>query len=351
MYHTVSGSGDIVGYVDKNVFTVTLPTTSDVNFALDPQELMKAVDTTGAFTVDGTAANVGYGAKVLFANADTAGTGYATQSKDIPVVNKSTFDVDVTVNAKVTGLNGDGYDIKLVDPNAEGYTNMGTDTAIALLLTTADNTIKGDGTGEGSDSTDATNTKYLKSGDEGVTIKKTVLAINNPDTVYKVTEPTTGNYQYALDSTSAAAATFNEAVFYLSGQVNTDAKADWSKFNDAQTKNLKVDITYTVDKHVDGPQVTLTAGGLVTITNLTSAQNFTGYSDYTFKNIDTSVDTVADPTNATWNGTNWTAENGGSGTMQLGAAWNVWNGAQVKVTVKLTGGTTIESNTVTLAVQ
>lgn len=244
-------SGNIAGdgtleYVDKNVFTVTLPTTSDVDFTLDPSELIKL--TQPSATLDATAfssVSDGYGADILFKDA----TNYITKSKDITVVNKSTFDVDVSVGVKVTGLTdateeADGtYDIKLVDPTEENFT-AGTDTWIAVAVTATPGTIKGTTETEGSAGT----AKYVTDATNGLNVKEKVTAIADSTAAYEVTG-TTGNYEYKIKS-EVSGVTFNEVQFNLSGKVNQ--AADWSKYDKASTKALKVEVTYSVAKHVEG---------------------------------------------------------------------------------------------------
>lgn len=237
---TIGGSGSIEGYVEKDMFVFTAPTTSDVNFKIDPQELLRK--TAQADTLDGSALAEGYGSNVMFST--TTANAWATSSQDITVVNKGQFDIDVTVNAKVTGLTKegtDGYDIQMVDDSIASY---GEETAISMKITPSTSTL--------TDTTEATKTpvtsdiKYLDASEKGVTVKQKVAAAS--DNAFKIEkDATSGNYKYVfVDDLSTIA--FNEVVFNLSGTVNTDA--NWKNFNNDATKDLKVELTYTVEQHL-----------------------------------------------------------------------------------------------------
>ena len=237
---TIGGTGSIEGYVEKDMFVFTAPTTSDVNFKIDPQELLRK--TNQSDTLDGSALAEGYGANVMFSTATA--NEWATESQNITVVNKGQFDIDVTVNAKVTGLTkdgDDGYDIKMAEGNASSY---GDETAISLQITPSTSTL--------TDTTEATKTpvtsdvKYLDATEAGVTVKQKVEAA--PDDAFEIIKEASGTYKYAFvsDLTSIA---FNEVIFNLSGTVNTDA--NWKNFNNDAGKDLKVELTYTVEEHLD----------------------------------------------------------------------------------------------------
>lgn len=247
---TIGGSGSIEGYVEKDMFVFTAPTTSDVNFKIDPQELLRKTAQTD--TLDGSALAEGYGSNVMFST--TTANAWATSSQDITVVNKGQFDIDVTVNAKVTGLTKegtDGYDIQMVDDSIASY---GEETAISMKITPSTSTL--------TDTTEATKTpvtsdiKYLDASEKGVTVKQKVAAAS--DNAFKIEkDATSGNYKYVfVDDLSTIA--FNEVVFNLSGTVNTDA--NWKNFNNDATKDLKVELTYTVEEHLDVETVTNIVG-------------------------------------------------------------------------------------------
>lgn len=227
---TISGDGTLEGYVDKDVFTVTLPTTTDVDFKLDPQELMKAASV--AATLDDASLSAGYGSTALF----TVSTNkYASKSNDITVVNKSTFPVAVTINATLSGLsasaNGYAYDIAVTD---EASLTDNTNTAIAMKITETDSSLSAN--------------DYAFAADGTVEITSTVDPIANIEDAYKVTVSANGTYLYGLKSAGEladASVSFNSVTYNLSGKVNTEA--DWSDFNELDG-SLAVEITYSIDK-------------------------------------------------------------------------------------------------------
>lgn len=242
---TIDGTGSIEGYVEKDLLVFTAPTTSDVNFKIDPQELLRK--TSAADTLDGSALAEGYGSSVMF-STPTA-NAWATSSQDITVVNKGQFDIDVTVNAKVTGLTKDGtdgYDIKMAD---DSVSDFGDETTISMKITPSTSTL--------TDTTEATKTpvtsdvKYLDASEKGVTVKQKVAAAS--DNAFKIEKDASGKYKYVfVDDLSTIA--FNEVVFNLSGTVNTDA--NWKNFNNDAAKDLKVELTYKVEEHLDVETVT-----------------------------------------------------------------------------------------------
>ncbi len=244
----VTGEGDLEGYVDKNVFTVTLPTVTTVQFVLDPQELILAtLPESSAPELDGAAFATGYADKILFKD----GTNYKTKSSDITVVNKSTFDVDVTIGAKITGLTktGDGgYDVKVVASDAD----FGSDTAISMALTPSTNTLTG--TTEGTPT--AGTPVALDGTDAGITTVSKVAVSTDVDNAYEVTKSGDA-YSYSMKADVSGVA-FNEVTFNLSGKLNKTA--DWTNFNKDTTAKLSVGITYSVAKHVDNAAPTFTAG-------------------------------------------------------------------------------------------
>ncbi len=282
---SISGTGTIEGYIDKDVFTVTLPTVTATNFSIDPQELKMAVAPAASkYQLDGADATAGYGKKVIFNYTPEGGSTAAdyTKSASIKVVNKSTFDVDVKVDAAVTGLKTDDYDIALVeDVTADTVTGP----AISLVLTDSTATLTG--------TTEASLTKVSDkklTGTDSFTYK--VAKSANVDNAYEV-KNASGVYSYSIKS-DVSAIPFNELVLNVSGAVKDDA--DWTDFNAATTKSLKLDVTYSVTKHVDNAAPVFTASttevgvinyttgagndGLATITSIkmTNAKgSFDGY--------------------------------------------------------------------------
>lgn len=238
---TVTVSGGLEGYASTDKFVVTLPTTDEIKLKLDPQELLLA--TQSSAKVDENAMATGYGKKVLFASGDD----YVTTSPDIAVVNKSTYAVDVSVNATLSGLKdtSKGYDIKVKDSSVEDF-DFGTDTAIAMTLTPSTATSTN---GKLSSKTAVSaDVKQLTDATAGVTVTETLEPISTLSDAYAFSKGDSG-YSYALKSDVSAVA-FNAVSFNLSGSVNISTKADWTKFNE-NSGAITLKLTYSVKKHTD----------------------------------------------------------------------------------------------------
>ena len=262
---SVDGTGTIEGYTETDVFTVTLPTTKKVNFKIDPQELLKAVSSSD--TLDGTAfsaATAGYGKTVLFQD-ETSATKFTTKSADISVVNKSTFDVDVDVTAKVTGLTK-GYSIALMDKDAEDFA-FGTATALTLSLTPTNYVLTDT---VSSDDTAGTATA-LTNAESGVSTKVTIQKSDKVTDAYEFVSES-GSYKYKLKA-DVSTIPFKAVKFNLAGTVNTDA--DWTNFSKDTSSALKVDLTYSVSKHVEVTTPVFTAGTTKGTINYTSGSGDT----------------------------------------------------------------------------
>lgn len=331
---SVEGNGSIEGYADTDVFTVTLPTTSTINFKIDPQELLKATNSSDTIdTVAFGSADTGYGKKVLFQGDPT--TAYTSTSADIAVVNKSTFDVDVNINAKVTGLTKEddskGYSIALTDSDD----NFGSDTAMTLALTPTTYTLT-DTTASNQQAGSAT---YLTDAEEGVTLTTTVAKSDNVKDAYTF-DKSSGSYKYQLQA-DVSSIPFKAVKFNLAGTVNTTA--NWKNFSEDSSKALKVALTYSVTKHVDGPQVTIDNAGKITMSNLTSTANFA--SSIVLKGSTHTADLTVPSEEPTYDAANWNETNGGTLIAQLPAGYlSYYTGETVTVTILLSDGSTITSN-------
>ena len=102
-------------------------------------------------------------------------------------------------------------------------------------------------------------------------------------------------------------------------------------------KAPKVDLIWSVkDFTVTGPQISLNAQGLITVTNLTADKN---YESITVTVAGEEFNIAAADT--TWFADNWSAETGGEFTVQMGSGWFAHiaaNGQKAKVKLNYTGG-------------
>lgn len=315
---SVSGDGTLEGFVDKEVFTVTLPTTSTIDFKLDPQELLLATKSTAK--LDGSALAAGYGSKILFVDGDN----FTSKSADITVVNKSTFDVDVTIGAKLTGLSTDNYNIDVLDASADDF-DFGDSTAITMAITPSTNKLTGTTPGTAVAGT----ATALTSAENGITLTETVAVSDDVDKAYEVTG-TTGSYSYGLKADTSAVA-FNTVTFNLSGTVNT--AADWTNFSKATNAALGVEITYSVSKHSDSPVFTTgDAVGTIAYT--------TGSGDSALASI-TSIKLYRASTGASYDGynkagTSWAAANDDGSTITFASAFMSYYSSQETAVATIT---------------
>ncbi len=135
-----SGSGDYEGYVEEvSAFTVEVPTdastTAGFDFFVDPNNLLS--QTQYARITNATAADFEANTQLFFtrtpnASATPAIVKYGKDSDSITFTNKSSYDVDVEIQATVTGADGITLGA-IADDTTEPTLNLaivsGTDTA------------------------------------------------------------------------------------------------------------------------------------------------------------------------------------------------------------------------------
>lgn len=201
-----TGEGEVEFVYNVNVFQVVLPTVSEndttYDFRLDPMGAIAATN--------GGALDAGFTAATMyFANVDENNVvvSYSDTSDAKTIINKSSFDVTVTVEATLDTeeLGGavlvDGYDDAKFGDEAER-----AEIALGVVYTVGEDT----------------ETVYLIDGDATVTMD--IEAIEN---AYVVTyDDETGKYSYNLNS-SLAPEDFNSMDIQLTGLCNDhDAWSD-----------------------------------------------------------------------------------------------------------------------------
>lgn len=232
---SVTGSGELEGTVSTDVWNVTLPTVVDgdttYNFILDPEGLIAetaAAKYSGATFSGNTGmffANVS-GGDVSGGDVSGGNVSYSETSDAKTIINKSSYDVDVTVTATVTTAVSSGNAITI---NEDSTFANDTTASVYLALT------------------DGTNTGVVKKATNVATITSTIGAA--PEGAYEYAYAD-GEYTYKLiDDLSGI--TFEEYSFNLTGACNK--AADWADFEDADPQ---VEIVYSVDKHATAPVAT-----------------------------------------------------------------------------------------------
>lgn len=220
----VTGSGQLEGYVDKNVFRVVLPTidADHASFVVDPQGLLKIADST-KYTQEAGA--------VYFENAPTTEGGTATysdKSDKIEFVNKSSYDVRVGLDINLTAT---GVDV-VKDADLAAATNP----SISLQLIKA---------GDTPTAVDIDSTSFKSADAEAKAVPEVSDTVT---TGYKVTASETqpagstvaqspSGYYYTYALTDDYTATDDQKVAYqLKGKCNT--VAGWSGVNQAITTKI-----------------------------------------------------------------------------------------------------------------
>lgn len=279
---TVTGSGELEGTVDTDVWNVVLPTEvagdTTYNFILDPEGLITA---TNAAHYQGKTFEAN--ASLFFNNAAADKvTDYSSTSDAKQIVNKSSYAVDVTVTATVTP--GEGISI---NPDS----TFANDTTPSIYLAVVDSEAQTEAIG-------STGTTVVSATMDGA-------ADGSYEIVYA-----DGAYKCQLKADVEDSA-FDTYSFQLTGACNTAAK--WSGLEQAAPA---VNVVYSVDKHADNaaPGMTNTtydgtgalvvpyslgagADGASALTDVAFSYNGTNYSKNGVWNSDTSMSqyiTIAD---------------------------------------------------------
>ena len=240
---STTGSSQIEGIINKDIFSVVLPTIADgdttFDFIIDPQGLIAA--TSNAAYANATFSDAD---KALFFKNDT--DKYSSTSNSLTAVNKGTGVVDVTLSATADALKDDtaGYSIQLAD--SASFASSNTTTSLYLALAS------------GSDTVALT--------EDGASISTSLEAA--PADAYEV-KYENGAYSYGLtDAAQAADYTgFDSLDFNLTGACNTNA--DWTAAKDATPT---VEVIWALKKHYDDINITKLASSSAPITVTTGGE-------------------------------------------------------------------------------
>lgn len=314
---SAGGSGNLEYIAKKDVFDLVFPTIQEdattFDYILDPDGLIastKGEKYSGKTFEDGKTVYFLRSSQVDATVGGAAGKAdYTDSSDEIKVVNKSTQDIELVVNAKVEAV--DGITMK-------ADTTFGaTDPELYLAV-------------KGTDGTNAAETTPITT--TGVEIKKTIAVDPN---AYEVKwNSTDKQYEKKLkDDTKVDTYTgFKTYTFQLTGACNQ--VAGWAALKD---KAPKVDLVWSVkDFTVTGPQISLNAQGLVSVTGLTAEQNYESVKIMVGDKEWDMNDEVA-----TWNTDNWSSADGGNFTIQMSDRWIDFinsNGGKAKAIINYTGG-------------
>lgn len=231
---TISGTGSVEDYVNKDKFKVVLPTVTDVNFTLDPQGLLEVADEE-TYTL-------GEGA-VYFANVGEDGTTYSETSDVIEIVNKSSYDIDVEFSIEVTMPEG----VTLVE-SEEALVDATTPSVYLAMQEDADESATALVPGANVYATKQV-VGIPETTDDAVGYE--IVANGNAETGYTYTYKLSDNY----DDKDAA-----RAKYTITGACDTTA--DWSAVKDAE---VVATVVWSATKHVDkaAPSIAVTSYEMV----------------------------------------------------------------------------------------
>lgn len=314
-----SGTGTVEGHVEKEVLNVVLPTTeagkSAFSYTMDPERLIQGTD--AAKYEEGTIfpeQDVDTGVYFL-----TAPKTYSNTSNTYQVINKSSCDVTLTV--KVKGSQNTAKDISLAASNTPSTTTP--ELYLGLKVGSTDQVIS---------TTEATVSKTIA----GTPGNFNIVVASEDDGTKKYA------YQEKTDASAWKAMNINMTGKVSQMDIGTDTTAPtvdvtWSWAKAAEGATADTDAV----EYISGPQISVSATGLITNTGLTADRN---YKSMAITNKNGTYDISAAPVE--WNLDNHSSADGGSYTCQLGDYWmeTLRGFSGGKVVVTLTDGSTISAD-------
>ncbi|MBQ3558759.1 MAG: hypothetical protein IJA07_04515 [Agathobacter sp.] len=227
---TLGGEADFEGSVNTEVFNVVAPTVSATDevfdFILDPEGLIE-ITSGNAYSTDGSVEFATYGSMYFKVTEDQ----YDVKSQALTVTNKSSVDVNITLNATVT-VPATNASIAL----SEDANWAATDDALEIYLAVA--TVEDDEIATESAIATKSDNKYTGN------VEAELASFNAYKVVYNATTET---YDYVIDeNVEATPATYS---FCVTGACNSNA--DWSDYDN--TGNPTISVVWTVE--MEGAEV------------------------------------------------------------------------------------------------
>lgn len=241
-----SGDGKVEGWVNKEVFTVVLPTVQDgaLDFILDPQGLIKDTTNSGSGENEGAYSGKKFGVGTLFFKhaVQVDGKDYTNTSDTLTITNKSSIPVDVKVDVVATG------DAVAFTTDAAFTESTNAEVYLAIQDLATDNAICIDPETE-----TATLTAQLK----------------EVDAQFFEVKYENGQYTYKLKTTGGPATSdLDKIEFVLTGAANPNG--DWSSLTNI---NPGVDVVWTVSA-VTSTQKISSVEDIIAWTNRDEAYTF-----------------------------------------------------------------------------
>ena len=230
---SIDTDSQLEGYVDKTVYDITVPTVADgdLDFTVDPQGLLNVANSTTYAQTSGA---------VYFTNAGSPAT-YSNTSDAIELINNSSFDIDVSLDVKVTAADAG---ITLVEKAA---LTSATDPSLYLgLIVTGE-----DGTADSAvaitdDYTGTPETLSAVAEIDGSSVTKgyKIVASQTSDDPEAVASPNGNYYTYELAGGYDPATDGKKVSFKLEGQCDDASTADWSA---VKTNVLSAQLVWSVE--------------------------------------------------------------------------------------------------------
>lgn len=315
---TITGGGTIEGVVDREVFTVVVPTdsaSSDAyDFILDPEGLITLTDGE-KFATDDSVQFLTTGGSMYFQVSSTA---YNTLSQEATLINKSSVDVVVTLNATVTVPTSNSA-VTFVD-SADFSSSTGLDVYLAIEgRDEAGNPVTGSAIATASGNTYSTKVT-------------TELASYN---AYHVAVSGDG-YVYEIDSTIAGNVTPAAYTFWLTGACNTNA--DWSTYVQDEAAKPSIKLVWDVKVKQEAEVVEDVAPTFTTGDGLGQIKYTVGSGDLALASIE-SINMTNDI--GTFDGYNasdfgWSAATKADGVITMDTTYMGFYNANAKTTATIT---------------
>lgn len=337
--NAASGEGEGKGELDivknQDIFQVVLPTDAGTQFdyILDPTGVI--IDTNHAKYA--SASFVDDGSTMYFRNKPASGSDIATYSNTsdpIKAYNMSTMEVEIKVEATVATPSG-------IEMSATSVKNGGAGTGTANTVTPSIYlALKGDGNTGGAIAPKAVATSSI--GDASK-LYEVVVAEENGSKVYKKQLDATGSDAKEAGADAEYNNVFEAYSFTLTGDCNPEGKWTGVEVEDLP----KVSLVWTINKPdgalevTDGPSVTITPGGVITITGLTPETDPTDMNLIDTEDNNKAYNLTSQA--STWTHTGSAAD--GTIIVKLGRDWFGLAGKVVKIQLDLKDGSQISATT------
>ncbi len=243
---TITPGLDFEGYVNKDVYDITVPTVTDADFAFvaDPQGLLNIAD---------SATYAGPAGSVYFKTTDASDDGstpatYTNKSKALTIINNSSYGVDVDLAVTVDTANGGDSNISLAEKDA--LKDAKTPSLYLGLVSKKGADAENTTAVEADTKADTASLAAVAEGEDGYKVFAMTADAYNAETDadkkagYSTTASPSGfHYKYGLSDTYDSATKGDKVSYVLEGACDTTA--DWSSVD---TSKVDISLVWSVSK-------------------------------------------------------------------------------------------------------